>query len=359
MRRLALGLALAAPVLLLGAPASAAPDRVTAGKVVDGAVTVTATLDAPRASDRTLAVALGGKEVRSVRYVAEADEGRATEEEVLTLVVRPQVNGRYTATLTDQAEVAPEDPVSAAFDVALPPAAPAGVRVAVEARTGLVAWKPGTEPDLLRYRVEDVAGDEPLVVAEGTPNELCAKDCRVPLGYPGRAASAHEYRVVAVRACPTCAKGAPIEAAAAAVPAAVEAVPEEPEEPTDDGEDREQAEGGTGRTADPGIDSRGFGTAAGPVLEAPRLPGTAPKIAPPVRATPDGTFERLLDYPAPEAAAESVLTEEAPEDPGSLAFAASAAAALLADEGLARSAAAALVLLLLGAHLRRWVDDVR
>ena len=360
--------AVSAPLLLgiaAAGPALAAADPVTVPATVTDATTatVTASLAAPRTSDRTLSVQPPvGKATSAPPYEQGKDE-KPLEAATLELDVVLPVNGRYTATLTgDAASADPErrEDVVETFDVEVPPAAPTAVKAVPDGRTVRVTWARGAEADLVGYRVQDTTKDPATgkpattTAGEGTTAELCPTGrCRLVLGYPGKAASRHRLRVLAVRACPTCQDKAPLTAPAADVVAQVAAVQPDPAvTPTPTPTPRST------RSTTTQLGSRGFGTALQPQLEAPSLPGAAPQVAVPSSTPlPDGTYERLLDYPE-GAQDDSVLEEEEP-GPGRLAFASSRAAALLGDEGLARSAAVALVLLLLGAHLRRWISQAR
>jgi hypothetical protein len=95
-------------------------------------------------------------------------------------------------------------------------------------------------------------------------------------------------------------------------------------------------------------------SAFGPKLGIPKLPplpqsSQAPAIAPEL---PDGTYEPTLGFE------DQVLTERVPvEQTGPTAAVRSVVGSALDSERLVRSTAGALVLLLLGAHLRRWLGS--
>ena len=93
--------------------------------------------------------------------------------------------------------------------------------------------------------------------------------------------------------------------------------------------------------------SLGF-NAFGPNLGIPKLPPLPLLQAPAVAGLPDGTFESTLGFQ------DQVLREKV-ESSGPASRVTSAVGNVLDSERLARSAAGALVLLLGGAHLRRWL----
>ena len=93
-------------------------------------------------------------------------------------------------------------------------------------------------------------------------------------------------------------------------------------------------------------------SAFGPKLGIPKLPplpqSQTPAIAPEL---PDGTFEPTLGFE------DQVLTERVPVAAGPTERVRNVVGGALDSERLVRSTAAALVLLLLGAHLRRWLGS--
>jgi len=299
---------------------------------------------------------------------------------------RPAPNGTWTVTQNGGGAG------SSTFVTRIPPAAPTGVSaVALSPREVRLTWARGAEPDLVRWTVLEGSA----VVQDGVGLDACSGDtCSTVVRYASEGSGDHTY---AVRAHRTTAPGSSETLASpssATTSARLEPAPAAPSDPTPapagsgtgdggsgpgstgDGGTTGGAAPGTGGAPAPGeatttgagvgpgagggtpppaggdIPSRrasapGFSTFGPQLGTLPALPqAPAPAIAP---DPGDGTFEGTLGFE------DQVLTERVEVAQGPTGRVASAVGEALDGERLATSTAGALVLLLSGAHLRRWL----
>lgn len=288
---------------------------------------------------------------------------------------QPARNGTWTLAQTGGAS---DDTVS--FQLLIAPRAPTAVTaVATSPRDMRVSWRRGAEPDLTEFTVFD--GEES--VRDGlAPDDVCddAGVCGTDISAPSDGTGEHTYRVRAARSdgmdgflvSPRSASAsgtflAPLASPEPSDPGARPAPGGSPDgaSPGASGSPSPGASGSPGAVASPSAGgsgsvsdraaagrqafSLGFNAFA-PKLGIPKLP-PLPKApqAPAVANLPDGTFEPTLGFE------DQVLQEEAEPGGGAAARVTSAVGNAIDSERLARSAAGALVLLLIGAHLRRWL----
>jgi hypothetical protein len=271
-------------------------------------------------------------------------------------------------------------PFSVLVDV--PALRPEDVTAALSGRTVTVSWARGVgadrslvEPDV-RWVVSDNVGRS----APAGPGACSGGTCRATLTYPDDEAGPRTFTVTASRPCEGCANSgtSSTPTAPVVVPVVPGATPgpgdREPSPGSGSGQPGSGGSAGTGSggsggtagtgggsggtggtgtgTADPSAFARGFSSFE-PKLGLPKLPPLPQADAPAVAAPllPDGTFDDELDYgrerplealeePSASRGRESVLrsTEGLP-----------------VSEELVRGVAAALVLVLSGAHLRTWL----
>ncbi len=260
---------------------------------------------------------------------------------------------------------------SVPFTLSIPPDAPTGVTAAPASPQEMkISWRRGAEPDLTSYTVFE--GDK--AVRRGlAPKDVCNNDgaCSslVPVEGPGertytvvafRSSGTPDPDLASVRSAPASGSlaGDPLGSPGAAPPPEVAGVnpstsPSGSPSPTTNA----AAEPGSRRDPKPpGAGGRrqafssGF-NAFGPKLGIPKLPPLPESPEPSVALPDDGTFEPTLGYD------DQVLTEEETElgaDEQGVGVP-RALGSLIDSEQLAKSTAGALVLLLTGAHLRRWL----
>lgn len=298
------------------------------------------------------------------------------------------VNGAYQVTVTSN--FGSRAKATATFNVEVAPAAPTAV-AASSSEVGVVtvSWNSNTEADRSGYQV--LVDDESVATVTGS----CGDRCTATL--TGITPGPHNFAVTAKRDCPTCADGS-ISATSPAVTADVQGAEPTPEptqgpiptgpsvpgatptgpavDPTSTptstpGPDLSPgASGGPSAGPSPGVSGaptaggqddvvvnspRGgttvFGgfTGFGSDLAVPGIASFAPPTGSPAPGIPDGTFEPQLAY-------DSEIREV--RVPGSDDNSALGPIGDVIDsEQLMRTLAAALVLLLTGAHLRRWLTD--
>ena len=287
---------------------------------------------------------------------------------------RPARNGIWTLAQTGGAS----DTVP--FQLLIAPRAPTAVTaIATSPRDMRVSWRRGAEPDLTEYTVFE--GETP--VRDGlAPDDICddAGACGTDVSYPSDGTGEHTYTVRAARSdgmddflvSPRSASAsgtflAPLASPQPTDPGASPAPgggtdglspgasgSPSPGASSSPGAVASPGAGGSGNVSDQAAARRqafslGFDAFA-PKLGIPKLP-PLPKApqAPAVANLPDGTFEPTLGFE------DQVLREEAEPGGGAAARVTSAVGNAIDSERLARSAAGALVLLLIGAHLRRWL----
>ncbi len=279
---------------------------------------------------------------------------------------QPARNGVWTLVQTGGAS----DTVS--FQLAIPPEAPTGTAVAPTSPTEMrVSWRRGAEPDLTSFTVFE--GDK-AVRRDLAPKDVCnnegACSALVPVDGPGE----RTYTVTAFRSSGTAepdlqsARSAPASGSIIADPLAPGGPGDSPVVPGVGASPGPGASPSPSPTTKPAAVKRGglrdpkpltlspdagarrqafasgFNTFA-PKLGIPKLP---PLPESPEVAEPDGSFEPTLGFD------DQVLSEEE-EGPAEAAGVRGAVGSLVDSEQLAKSTAAALVLLLTGAHLRRWL----
>lgn len=289
-------------------------------------------------------------------------------------------SGGATDTSTFVTRIAPEAPTSVAA-------------TALNSREIRVSWRDGDEPDLTGWAV--LEGSETVV--DGIGRDACADStCSAVVTYATEGSGDHTFTVQAFRSVAPGSSSTLESPLSSPASARLEPTPpaEEPsgggetgsEGGTTGGETESSSGGGTttggtsgggtttggaggstapigtstsssGDTADQQADAQrkafalGF-SAFGPKLGIPKLPplpqAPSPAIAPEL---PDGTFEPTLGFE------DQVLTERVPVAQGPTERVRNVVGGALDSERLIRSTAGALVLLLLGAHLRRWLGS--
>jgi hypothetical protein len=276
-------------------------------------------------------------------------------------------NGTWTVQLfeVDRAADAPEVERGAAstFVVDVPAFPPQDVTATIEARTVTVAWARGVGPDQdllepdVRWTVDDGQGRTAIVAPEACVDGRCS----AALTYPDDASGPRSFTVAAARpgtAAPTVtpAEG---EVVVPAVPGAPSAGPTAgapdgatPGAPGAPG----AAPGGEGQATAQSF-AQGFNNFA-PSLGLPKLPPlpetTAPSVAGPLVADEFDPTLGFEDRTVREAVPGAVAAP-----PGREGVLTSSGGGLLGDEQAVRSLAAAMVLLMGGAHLRTWLAGTR
>lgn len=276
---------------------------------------------------------------------------------------QPARNGVWTVTQTGGAAD------SLSFQLAIPPDAPSGVTATPATPLEMkVSWRRGVEPDLTSYTV--LEGDA-AIRRDLAPSDVCNSDgvCSVLVSVNGLGERA--YSVVAFRSSGTAepdlqsARSAPASASLVAdpLPPGTDQPPVIPgvNEPAPAGSaspsPTPKAAGKPGvrnpkpLTLSPDAGARRQAFASGFNAFAPKL--GIPKLPPlpesPEVALPDGSFEPTLGYD------DQVLSEEEETELGAEDGVSAAVSNFVDSERLAKSTAGALVLLLTGAHLRRWL----
>lgn len=304
----------------------------------------------------------------------------------------PAPNGTWTVTQTGGGTG------SSTFVTRIAPRAPQSVAAAaLSPREARVSWRKGDEPDLTGWQV--VEGD--TVVKDGVGRSACeGSTCSAVITYAVDGSGAHTY---AVRALRSTAPGSsttlesPLSAPASVTLSAAAPSPEpttaggtgdsgsagdggsgdgDPGSAPTDGSSADPAAGGSssgsgsdsgaggssGTAAPFGAGSTSSGASAdaqrkafalgfssfGPKLGIPKLPPLpqqSPALAPELA---DGTYEPTLGFE------DQVVTERV-EATGPTARVRDVVGSALDSERLATSTAGALLLLLAGAHLRRWL----
>ncbi len=303
------------------------------------------------------------------------------------------------------------------FVTRIRPAAPASVSAtALNPREARVSWRTGSEPDLTGWAVLEGAD----VVVSGIGRDACsAGTCSAVVSYATEGSGDHTFTVQAFRSVAPGSSSTLDSPLSAPATTRLESPPPPPpaEEPDSGGTSGEGGSGGTssepssgsgtsggsgsgsggtsgsggstggssggGTTGSGGTTSgSGGGTAPlgagtvesgatadqqavaqrkafalgfstfGPKLGIPKLPplpqAQSPAIAPEL---PDGTFEPTLGFQ------DQVLTERVPVASTPTERVRNVVGSALDSERLVRSTAGALVLLLAGAHLRRWLGS--
>jgi hypothetical protein len=301
-------------------------------------------------------------------------------------------NGTWTVTQTGGGSG------SVTFTTGIAPQPPQSVTAAaVNAREIRVSWRKGDEPDLTGWAVLEGAS----VVTKVTPSACDGGTCSTLVGYASDGSGEHTYTVQAFRAVApgsTSTLESPLSSSASARldPASPSPSPETPRgeggssaSPGPSGSAGSSGESGgsdagatggdsatprAGGTASPGgaaaigtgkpeaqqtadekalAQRRSFAltfSAFGPRLGLPKMPplpqaseaAPAPELA-------DGSYEPTLGFEDQVVREEIELTQAPRREPSGVV------AAALDSERLTRSTAGALVLLLAGAHLRRWL----
>lgn len=272
---------------------------------------------------------------------------------------QPARNGTWTLAQTGGAS----DTLS--FRLVIAPKAPTEVTAVATSPTDMrVSWRRGAEPDLTSFTVLE---DDESVQEDLAPGDVCddAGACSTVVSYPGGSTPEHTYTVRAARSD---GRGGSLLSPRSASASGSFLGPIAPTDPTDPGTGRgpdggtdgaapapggspgasdSPAAGGAGSVSDQAAARRrefseGFAAFA-PKLGIPKLP-PLPKPPPPA----DGTFEPTLGFD------DQVLREDA--EPGGITRAVDY---VIDSERWARSAAGALILLLVSAHLRRWLRDTQ
>ncbi len=284
---------------------------------------------------------------------------------------RPAPNGVWTVQQTG--DNAPT--MTSTFRLLIPARPPTGVTADGSAPQQVrLSWKDGPEPDLTGFAVFD-GGQQVKTLARGVCRE---GTCTTVIDYQADGVGLHTYTVRALRLRGPGVEGEPLESvssnevSATVLPGAGlpgplgDVVPGTEASPAPDSPaSASPAPGGPTASRSPAATrpggsapaanstaarrqafSSGF-SAFGPKLGVPKLP-PLPQ-APAVAQLPDGTFEPTLGFEDQE------LSETGP--PGGVAArVTSTVGAAFVSEQIVRSTAGALVLLLAGAHLRRWLS---
>lgn len=367
-RRVALA-ALAAGLLgVLAGPAHAegfvtAPtEPVTA----HGAVTVTGDVDAAERDRLELRIGAPGQSPQVVAQLGPAattDSARTLSASLDTATCGivavcgrgTAANGTYAVDLlaVRPPELGSEERVLAtgSFVVDVPARVPAEVAAEVTApRQVTVSWARGTEPDLRGWQVGDGAGRTQTVAPAACDGDTCA----TAFSYGAGDSGARTYSVVATRACAgadcdpvpsVAASTGPVDIATAGQTSGDGTPPP--------GSPPPGATGGVGRADTRSLD---FGLGDfGPTSDVPSIPEAAP--VPPAVAGPElaDTFEGTLGFDERVTTVPEVLDEPAVEASGRDPAVATVTGGPLSDEQLVSSVAGALLLVLLGAHLRAWL----
>ena len=284
---------------------------------------------------------------------------------------RPAPNGVWTVQQTG--DNAPTR--TSTFQLLIPARPPTGVTADGSAPQQVrLSWKDGPEPDLTGFAVFD-GGQQVKTLARGA---CVGGTCTTVIDYQADGVGLHTYTVRAFRSLGPDVAGEPLESgssnevSATVLPGAGlpgplgDVVPGTEASPAPDSPaSASPAPGGPTASRSPAATrpggsapaanstaarrqafSSGF-SAFGPKLGVPKLP-PLPQ-APAVAQLPDGTFEPTLGFEDQE------LSETGP--PGGVAArVTSTVGAAFVSEQIVRSTAGALVLMLAGAHLRRWLS---
>ena len=279
---------------------------------------------------------------------------------------------------------------SSFFVTRIAPAAPQDVTAAqASPKQARITWKRGKEPDLTGFQVVESGA----VVKDGIGMDACdGATCSAVVSYASEGSGDHTYAVRAFRATEPGSDStlaSPLSANATTrlekAPASPAPAPStgggSPGGPSAGGGGEGAGDGDGGTTAGPAAPAPGgAGSPGGSAAPAPGAPATAdqqavaqrkafalgfsafgpklgiPKLPPLPQQPPaiapelaDGTFEPTLGYE------DQVLTEEVEVAQGPTTRVRNVVDTALDSERLATSTAAALLLLLAGAHLRRWL----
>lgn len=257
----------------------------------------------------------------------------------------PAPNGVWTVTLTGGATD------SRQFSLRIPPAAPTGVVARVTGSATIeVRWQRGAEPDLTGWTLYDDSGH---VVQADIGTAACSGSvCATTVSYPKPGTGSHTFLLTAHRSVAPgssqtleSAKSAPTSAAfpttgASASPSAPgAAAPASSASPSASLKGMAAARAAQQRAFD-------LSFTAGPDLLPPAPASPAPPDQPVVAPQSQGTYRPTLGYPTQTRTERVALAL-----PGRI----SSAVTGMNGERVARGVAAALVLLLAAAHLRRWL----
>lgn len=252
---------------------------------------------------------------------------------------RPAANGTWTITLTGT------NSTTRTFVLAIPPKAPTGVTAKASAPGEVtVSWPRGAEPDLASYQVSQAddsqGGLRSTVDADKACGAAAASACSAKLTFTGdRYGGPHTFVVVAQRQCPAGCPD-PVVSSAKSAPASAILDQAAPSASTSQGGPASApGKGKSGFVFGSGSLGPGFGTANLHLKEQP-LPGQAgPSVAGQTKL-PDGTYKETLGY--------GDQTQQVP-----LSSSTREAGPSTDKTPIWRGIAGALVLVLLGAHLRQ------
>ena len=373
-------------VVLSAPPAAAAVSSPADGAVVDTYREVDITADYGPASsgttERLLLTSPGGTEVELATQPGSFTGGTLSYRLNLgcwTGECRRAPNGTWTI----RQEGGTSD--TGTFVTRIAPDAPKDVAAsAVGPREAKVTWRLGAEPDLVGWDVYEGSAK-----VQGVDGSACAGDvCSTVISYAAAGSGNHTYTVRALRS--TAPGASTTITSPASAPASVTLA--EPAAPAPTGSGTPSTRAGSGAQGDGGPATDGSGAPAsggaagggspapigtgsapgsataeqqeaaqrkafalgfstfGPKLGIPKLPplpqGQPPAIAPELA---DGTYEPTLGFQ------DQVLTERVEVAQGPTRRVRNVVGTALDSERLATSTAGALVLLLAGAHLRRWL----
>ncbi len=401
----ALALPMAGALLLVGAPgASAAVQQPGNGTVfaADRDVRIVMSADHPRGASSLTLTSPGGPAVTvasdggSAPLTYALDTGCWTYPSDSCTGRVPAANGTWVVEQTGSTT----DKVS--FVLRIAPKAPEGLAAEpVDGRTVRLSWRRGVEPDLTGYVLSE--GGSPIRTISASTCEGTA--CSATVAYEREGTGEHSYLLQSVRSDggdgTLQSSGSPASTTLAAPTPSPAPGPSGGPAPGGGGTPGGTPGGGTASggpapsTASPGVSGKpnstaspgagasasgapgttsGGGTTAfrpsggtaaeqaiaqrrafatsfsafGPKLGIPKLPPLPQSPTPDVAPLPDGGFSPTLGF-------EDQVVRERVESQGPAARVTTVVGNALDSEQLVRSTAGALVLLLIGAHLRRWL----
>lgn len=299
----------------------------------------------------------------------------------------PAPNGVWTVSLSGGAND------TRTFTLRIPPRTPTGLSAAPDGyRAVVVSWRKGDEPDLTGWTLYGDGG----VVQDGIGTDACSgTSCSTTVTYAADGTGTHTYSLTSHRSVAPGSSETLESSRSADASATLDAPPPpSPSAGSGSGTSSAGSTGGTspsGGTSSPGTAGSGStasggstggtsasgssgGTAIGtsksapgivaqrrqfaltfrafaPKLGIPKLPPLPATAQPAVAPLPDGTYEKTLGY-------KPVVTREKVEAPQAVSTRVTGAVGSALDsQQFLRSVAGALVLLLLAAHLRRWLGS--
>lgn len=299
----------------------------------------------------------------------------------------PAPNGIWTVTLSGGAND------TRTFTLRIPPRTPTGLTASPDGyRAVVVTWHKGDEPDLTGWTLYGDGG----VVQDGIGTDACSgTSCSTTVTYASDGTGTHTYSLTSHRSVAPGSSETLESGQSSPVSATLDAPPSSPAPSSDPATGSGSGSGtgtttgstggsspsaggstnpspgtstgsGTGSSGSSGGTAVGTGTAApgivaqrrqfaltfkafAPKLGIPKLPPLPATATPAVAPLPDGTYEKTLGY-------KPVVTREKVQAPQAVSSRLTGAVGTALDSSqFLRSLAGALVLLLVAAHLRRWL----